>query len=93
MLTYSQLETIAKDLGWTTEEVEQGIAELNDGFMVIDVESFLTDGEILAEDGEPLSAGVYGRLSAPGYMDCTDWHGPFDTEEEAVSALLSCYCD
>lgn len=93
MLAYSQLETIAEILGWTTEEVEQGIAELNDGFMAIDVESFMTDGEILAEDGEPLPAGVYGRLSAPGYMDCTDWHGPFDTEEEAVADLLSCYCD
>lgn len=22
-------------------------------------------------------AGWYGRLSAPGYMDCTDWQGPF----------------
>jgi len=23
------------------------------------------------------------RLSAPGYLDCTDWSGPFDTLKEA----------
>ena len=28
------------------------------------------------------------RLSASGYMDCTDWMGPFDTEVEAVEALV-----
>ena len=22
---------------------------------------------------------IYCRLSASGYLDCTDWHGPFDT--------------
>jgi len=27
--------------------------------------------------------GWYTRLSASGYMDCTDWEGPFETEEEA----------
>lgn len=25
----------------------------------------------------------FARLSAPGYMDCTDWSGPYDTEAEA----------
>lgn len=27
--------------------------------------------------------GWYVRLSAPGYLDCTDWCGPFETKEEA----------
>ena len=27
--------------------------------------------------------GWYTRLSAPGYLDCTDWEGPFDSENEA----------
>jgi hypothetical protein len=26
---------------------------------------------------------IFARLSAPGYMDSTDWGGPFDTIEEA----------
>ena len=33
------------------------------------------------------------RLSAPGYMDATDWTGPFDTEEQALVALREMYGD
>ena len=33
------------------------------------------------------------RLSADGYMDCTDWHGPFQTEEEAVEAIVDAYAE
>lgn len=29
------------------------------------------------------------RFSAPGYMDCTDWSGPFDTEAQALDTLAS----
>lgn len=25
----------------------------------------------------------FARLSAPGYLDCTEWSGPFDTIQEA----------
>jgi hypothetical protein len=31
------------------------------------------------------------RLSAPGYMDCTDWDGPYETEQEAREAIESTY--
>lgn len=31
------------------------------------------------------------RLSAPGYMDCTDWSGPFKTEKEARDYLIELY--
>lgn len=37
--------------------------------------------------------GWYHRLSAPGYLDCTDWTGPFDCEEEANSDLCDMYGD
>ena len=43
------------------------------------------------EDLEELTAGYYGRLSAPGYLDCTDWHGPFDTAEEALDYVCDIY--
>ena len=33
--------------------------------------------------------GFYCREHAPGYLDCTEWVGPFATEEEAVTE----YCD
>ena len=37
------------------------------------------------------ATGFWARLSAPGYLDCTDWSGPFDTEEEAARYLLETY--
>lgn len=37
--------------------------------------------------------GWFARLSAPGYMDCTDWIGPYDTEEEAVEECEALYGD
>ena len=37
-------------------------------------------GDLRAERHE----GWYSRLSAPGYLDCTDWSGPFTTEQEAL---------
>ncbi len=85
MLSYQQLETIARILGWTVAEVEQSIVELNNGFMRPEVDCVWMD-----ETGE---YGVCHRLSAPGYLDCTEWDGPFETEEEAVADMLSVYCD
>jgi hypothetical protein len=38
--------------------------------------------------------GWYGRLSASGYMDCTDWMGPYATSEDALAAVKEEYeCD
>lgn len=36
-------------------------------------------------------SGYAGRLSAPGYLDCTEWLGPFDSAEEARREVLSLY--
>lgn len=36
--------------------------------------------------------GYGARLSAPGYMDCTDW-GVYDTESEARDSLTEMYGD
>lgn len=38
-----------------------------------------------------LKEGWFARLSAPGYMDATDWSGPFDSEEEAKQYLNYTY--
>ncbi len=35
--------------------------------------------------------GWYARLSAPGYLDSTDWTGPFDSEKEAHAFLNEMY--
>lgn len=33
----------------------------------------------------------YARLQAPGYLDATDWCGPFDTEAEALTDLCETF--
>ncbi len=45
------------------------------------------------EDGPTAAPGWYARLSASGYMDCTDWNGPFKTREEAEAFLVETYDD
>lgn len=89
MLTYEQIQAIASILNWEPSEVEQALAELNAGFMTPDVQEFAWPDD----DAEITEAGIYYRLSASGYLDCTDWHGPFDTEELAVADMLSMYAD
>lgn len=37
--------------------------------------------------------GWIARYSANGYMDCTPWCGPYDTEEEAVSYCRDLFGD
>ena len=41
---------------------------------------------------EQRCTGYGARLSAPGYMDCTDWV-VFDTEQEAIDYLAETYLD
>lgn len=33
----------------------------------------------------------FARLSAPGYLDCTEWTGPFDSEDDAMAYLEDMY--
>lgn len=48
---------------------------------------------IQADRYNPDSAGWYSRFSAPGYLDCTDWIGPFKSENEALIELWEMYGD
>lgn len=45
---------------------------------------YIEGDRILDVDKE---CGWWARLSASGYMDATDWDGPYDTLEEAKEAL------
>lgn len=51
------------------------------------VEPCIADG---GDPGEP-EAGWYGYLTAPGYLDRTEYDGPYETEDEAFYAVLSFY--
>jgi len=48
--------------------------------------------EAILEAGLDCEAdGIYCRLSASGYLDCTDWHGPFETVADAARYLIDTY--
>jgi len=50
-----------------------------------------TEAELL-ESGLDLEDGaIYARLSAPGFLDCTDWSGPFQSVEDAAQYLIDTY--
>lgn len=63
------------------------------------LEKFVEECGIHARDGVHSDAEIvekkwWVRLSASGYMDCTEWDGPYDTEIEARKAIVETYeCD
>lgn len=66
--------------------------EAIDGFMRpkfylgADITDALMESGLDAEDD-----AIYCRLSADGFLDCTDWHGPFNSVEAAANALIDIY--
>jgi len=40
---------------------------------------------------EGYPAGWYSRLSADGYLDCTDWQGPYDSADRAIKEVCDLF--
>lgn len=60
-----------------------------DADMVGRMEPYLNHGyELLSVE---CVKGWFARLSAPGYMDCTEWCGPFPSEDAALAHLEEMY--
>jgi hypothetical protein len=77
----------------TAQEVCDGIEKLEQGFMVPDVEELPQAEAREYLDDPEAEAGIYARLSAPGYLDCTDWSGPFESIRHAEEYLVETYLD
>ena len=81
-----------------TEEDQAAWEKLCKSFMAPDVD-WLTqfDIEDINKFGNPdarlETPGIYARLSAPGFLDCTDWEGPFDDVAKAEKHLVETYGD
>ena len=79
------------------EEVTYIIHILSQNFLKPDVR-YLSEKEAI-EEGlfedpyENDKIGWYQRLSAPGFLDCTEWSGPYPTENEANEALAEMWGD
>lgn len=95
-IAYQTWSNVARKLAWNTNDAIKAWDELEHSFMTPQIERFQThpDAEYLEWMGEDANQpGFYHRLSANGYMDCTDWSGPFQNVEDAMVDLLSQYVD
>jgi len=77
-----------------SKDAEQAMRALEDGdtFDVTgtSIEDFVM-GSLITEMEE--ATGWFARLSAPGYLDATEWSGPFESEDEATEYLDEMYGD
>lgn len=64
--------------------------ELSEYFHADDEREALEDWPI-DNDGDPLPRAYFARLSADGYLDATEWAGPFTTIREALEYLADQY--
>jgi hypothetical protein len=53
--------------------------------------NFAREARVLPESVATIRGKIWSRLSAPGYLDCTDWDGPFDTFALAKKSLAQTY--
>lgn len=56
----------------------------------LELEPFVQGSVRVFASGDPdvkRHEGWYARLSAPGYLDCTPWEGPFRSERGALRSL------
>jgi len=78
-----------------TNAIQEMREVFKDSFMK--PEAFRLDASMepeLLESGLDLEEGaIYARLSASGYLDCTDWSGPFETLEQAAQYLIDTYAE
>jgi hypothetical protein len=74
---------------FTGEAPHGAVAEPADLFR--DVDDFIAATGSARHTAELVRHRFWARLSAPGYLDCTDWHGPFDSIDEARTALGDLY--
>ena len=58
-----------------------------DPYIVERAEQYRPESNMQAAKVEHAGVGYVARLSAPGYMDCTEWEGPFGSVEEAMASL------
>lgn len=59
-----------------------------DGDMLDRMEPFLSGSNVVSVE---CVEGWFARLSAPGYLDSTDWSGPFPSEAAALAHLEEMY--
>lgn len=79
-------------------EVSKGIwyvyeSHLEGGTVVVPSHMFYKEELLQDAEEEDIETqeGWAVRLSAPGFLDCTEWQGVFSTEEEALQSILETF--
>ena len=71
------------------------VGEDSNGESFMYPEEYFTKEQVRKEVGKVNSIGIkagwFGRLSASGYMDSTDWAGPFASEKACEDYLQEMY--
>lgn len=60
---------------------------------MLDVQAHITEADTGEEVCVEKASGFWARLSAPGYLDCTEWCGPFTSYAEAEQFMRDNYPD
>ena len=76
-----------------TECIPEGILSMDEIIEQINNTNVSTEREAHAKGLYEHVNGWFCRLSAPGYMDCTEWSGPFESEAECKDYLKQMYGD
>lgn len=82
--TYADLHT-QLERGFMTPDYYFGVCVMSQDGWIPD------DGSV--EEPEDCKEGWLARLSASGYMDCTDWLGPFESQALAFINLVDTYAE
>lgn len=95
MNVIASLEKMADFMEPETFLGEMWVGENTNGdYFMYPADSFGKD-EILSQEGKDseieLQKGWWGRMSAPGYLDATDWMGPYESEEALLTELQDMY--
>ena len=64
------------------------VSEIYRAASLADVRQYCPESVESVESVE-IAQGYFCRFSAPGYLDCTEWSGPFETLREAYEDLVS----
>ena len=97
-MTYNDLcAWFAKNDGFMEPQIEYGewiICENEYGETIVLPYEYSDDAAIMEglEVVEQKADGWAARLSAPGYMDCTEW-ALFDSEQDAIDELEQLYVE
>lgn len=82
---------ILEEIGSESHAARRRLDQPYGPFMVPEVTYFdATEAAEITGDASE-GPGCFARLSAPGYLDCTEWSGPFDQYWKALRYVCELY--